>query len=139
MIQETSGLSAAAYGALGAMFGAGVSAVVVAFNGWRQRKLDKELAEKRNRIQIREKIRETALTIALKEWESHLNFAKTKGCTVSSPDVYIFRYHQMLTLMEEGKLTKETIAQVQYDSFSVSNAVQVANEKYRKDKGLPMP
>lgn len=139
MIQEVSGLSAAAYGAIGAMPGAGISAVTMLVNGWRERKNERELAEKRNQIQIREKIRETALAIALKEWETHISVAKAKGYTVSGPDIYIFRYHQMLTLMEENKLTAETIAQAQYDAMVANRAAQDAIAKYREDNGLPIP
>lgn len=139
MIDFMNSLGVAAIGAFGAIIGSISSAIVILINGSKQRNHEKKLAEKRNRIQIREKIRETALTIALKEWETHINVSKIKNFTVSPPDIYIFRYHKILTLMEENKLSKETIAQVQYESFLVSKAAQDANEKYRKDNGLPMP
>ncbi|MDW3571420.1 MgtC/SapB family protein [Enterobacter asburiae] len=139
MVQEISGLTTAAVGALGAIVGAGVSAVIILVNGWRQRKHEKNLAEQKNRIQIREKIRETALNIALKEWEAHLSMSKNTGYTVSSPDAYIFRYHQILILMEENKLSPDAIAKIQLDTIDVSNATQDALEKYRRDNGLPPP
>lgn len=139
MIQEASGFTTAAVGALGAIVGAGVSAVIILLNGWRQRKHEKDLAYEKNQIQIKEKIRETALNIALKEWECHLNAAKTKGYGVSSPDAYIYRYHQILTLMEKDSLSPESMAKIQSDTIAVSNATQKAIEKYRRDNGLPMP
>lgn len=139
MIQETSTFNAATIGAFGALLGAGVSAIVLMLNGWRQRKHERELAEERNRIQIREKIRETALNIALKEWEHHLNVAARQGYEVSGPDAYIFRYHQILTMMEENNLTPETVAKIQLDTIAVSNASHSALEKYRKEHNLPAP
>lgn len=133
MIQGIDAIVIAAIGALGVIVGAAFSAVVMIANGWRQRVHESKIAEDRNLIQIREKIRETALTIALKEWEVHLAHTKAEGGTVYGPYAYIFLYHKILTLMEDNQLSAESIAQVQKEMIAVSEASQDVYDRYRKE------
>ncbi|WP_448885123.1 hypothetical protein [Citrobacter telavivensis] len=116
-----------------------VAGVVSLVNGAWQRKSERTIEAERRDAETRAKIREMALTLAMKEWELHQTISKTKGYAVSGPEVYVFRYFRMLNLMEEDKFTVENLRQTQYDSMSAVAAVQAEIERYREKNGLPIP
>ncbi|KFC09037.1 hypothetical protein GTGU_01229 [Trabulsiella guamensis ATCC 49490] len=116
-----------------------VAGVVSLINGAWQRKSERTIEAERRTAETRAKIREMALTLAMKEWELHQNISKTKGYTVSGPEVYVFRYFRMLNLMEEDKFTIENLRQTQYDSMRAIAAIQAEIERYREQNGLPTP
>ena len=116
-----------------------VAGVVSLVNGAWQRKSERTIEAHRRAAEARAKIREMALTLALKEWELHQTISKTKGYGVSGPEVYVFRYFRMLNLMEEDKFTIENLRLIQHDSMCAVAAIQAEIERYREKNGLPMP
>ncbi|WDB46011.1 hypothetical protein [Escherichia albertii] len=90
-----------------------VAGLASLINGAWQRKSERKIEVEHRAAETRAKIREMALPLALKEWESHQTVSKAKGGTVSG--VYVFRYFRMLNLMENDRFMIENLRQTQYD------------------------
>jgi|SRR5471030_1057624 len=105
-----------------------VAGLIALLSGYFQRKAD-----------VKAKTRELALTLALDEWRHHCKIAEGGKVGVGSPDAYLYRYHQILTAMQQNELTPEKIVEIQKDVMSLSLATQAATEEFRKTQNLPAP
>ena len=106
---------------------AGISGVITLTNGHWQRKAEAKL-----------KTRELALTLALEEWKQHCKLAdsgKTGG--VRSPDIFVYRYHQILSKMEDGTLDESAMATIQRKTMILSEANDAEIKKFRQERGEP--
>ncbi|ENB4889851.1 hypothetical protein ACGLQ7_001704 [Escherichia albertii] len=116
-----------------------VAGLASLINGAWQRKSERKIEVEHRAAETRAKIREMALPLALKEWESHQTVSKAKGGTVSGPEVYVFRYFRMLNLMENDRFMIENLRRTQYDAMCAVTVIQAEIERYREKNGLLMP
>lgn len=108
-------------------------------NGNKQREADRVRAEKDRLAGINAKTRELALALALEEWNQHRKVAESGKVGISSPDVFVFRYHQILSHMENGTLDTGTMSVIQRQTMDLHRSAQEELARFRREHGEPAP
>lgn len=108
-------------------------------NGNKQREADRIRTEKDRLAGINAKTRELALTLALEEWNHHRKIAESGKVGVRSPDVFIFRYHQILSHLENGTLDANAMAVIQRQTLDIDQSTQETTANFRREQGQPAP
>ncbi|GCW68603.1 hypothetical protein IM316_22040 [Enterobacter cloacae complex sp. S4] len=131
----TIGISVVSSGVLSA----GIAGWFNLINGNKQREADRIRAEKDRIAGIEAKTRELALTLALEEWNYHRKVAESGKVAVVSPDSFVFRYHQILSHMENGTLDANAMSVIQRQTVELYHSTQEALAKFRREHGEPAP
>lgn len=131
----TIGISVVSSGVLSA----GIAGWFNLINGNKQREADRIRAEKDRLAGINAKTRELAFALALEEWNQHRKIAETAKVGITSPDVFVFRYHQILSHMESGTLDASKMAVIQRQTMELYHSIQEELARFRREHGEPTP
>lgn len=104
-----------------AVISAIVAGLISLIGGWRARLFEQREAEKRRAYELKIKIHESALKMALEEWKIHNDIAKEQRIAVVPLDVFVFRYVQILMSMQDGTLDVDTLARIQKQVIEMSH------------------
>ncbi|EBB5940696.1 hypothetical protein CMR97_19260 [Salmonella enterica] len=121
------------------VFSAGIAGWFNLVNGNKQREADRVRAEKDRLAGIKAKTRELALTLALEEWNQHRKVAESGKVGVISPDSFVFRYHQILSHMENGTLNAGAMTVIQRQTMDLYHSTQEEIARFRREHGDEAP
>ncbi|HHU0703761.1 MULTISPECIES: hypothetical protein [Serratia] len=85
--------------------------------------------------ETKRRISETAMKMAILEWEAHTKIALSKGGNVQPPEIYLFRYAKLVPLIEKGDISAEDLAKVQQDVIDYVATNQKHTERRRAEAG----
>lgn len=85
--------------------------------------------------ETKRRISETAMKMAILEWEAHTRIALSKGGNVQPPEVYLFRYAKLMPLIEKGDISAEELAKVQQEVLDYVTTNQKHTDRRRAEAG----
>lgn len=85
--------------------------------------------------ETKRRISETAMKMAILEWEAHTKIALSNGGNVQPPEVYLFRYAKLMPLIEKGDISAEDLAKVQQDVVDYVTTNREYTKRRRAEAG----
>ncbi|WP_164099607.1 hypothetical protein [Serratia marcescens] len=86
--------------------------------------------------ETKRRLSETAMKMAILEWETHTKIALAKGGDVQPPELYLFRYAKLIPLIESGEITAEALAKVQQEVIDYAETNKKHTDRRRAAAGL---